>query len=316
METADVVVIGGGAVGCCAALALSGLGFSVILLDAKPQVTHGTKNFALSLSSQRILTKLGVWSAELEQVPVTEVQVSEQGGFGSSYFKNTDFGIPALGFMCLESHLQQRIRATLSNQAKLKTYYASKVTHLKTGTNTKVVHLEDGRKLEAQFIIAADGVASPLRQSLNVAITEVPSTLKALITRIRVQKPKPGLALERFTQFGPLAVLPLSGAEYSVVFSLKQETEIPESAAQTQALLQEAIGWRLGQITDCLKPHYFPLNGLQISHPCQQQVLFLGSSAYHFHPVAGQGFNFALRCTERAARLLAEQGLVWVSLCR
>jgi 2-octaprenyl-6-methoxyphenol hydroxylase len=110
----DIAIVGGGLVGASLALALTGLGLSITLIEAvlpeeESQPSFDTRTTALSNGSRRVFEGLGVWDEiAREATAIRQIHVSERGRFGSAVIDAAEQGIPALGFVVENRVVGQR----------------------------------------------------------------------------------------------------------------------------------------------------------------------------------------------------------------
>jgi 2-octaprenyl-6-methoxyphenol hydroxylase len=146
--------------------------------------------------------------------------------------------------------------------------------------------------------VAADGAQSHCRELLGVTATTTPYHQVALVTTVATHLPHNNLAYERFTESGPIALMPLPGDRRSVVWTLPQGQEqalIDCSDDVFLAQLQQAFGRRAGRFIKTAKRFAYPL-ALTVAHTqALPRAVILGNAAHSLHPVAGQGFNLCLR---------------------
>jgi 2-octaprenyl-6-methoxyphenol hydroxylase len=130
----------------------------------------------------------------------------------------------------------------------------------------------------------------------------------AIVVNAATERPHTGEAFERFTKSGPLAVLPVTGGGYTVVWAVK-----PARAAELVALdetafaaeLLDAFGWRAGRWTKIGRRNTYPLALSRAVETVSGRVVLIGNAAQALHPVAGQGFNLGLRDAATLAEMLA-----------
>jgi 2-octaprenyl-6-methoxyphenol hydroxylase len=168
----------------------------------------------------------------------------------------------------------------------------------------------DGRseRVQAAVAVAADGAGSVLRACAGIEAGVEDYDQVAIVVNAATDRPHTGEAFERFTPSGPLAVLPVNGGGYAVVWAVK-----PDRAAELLALdesafaaeLLEAFGWRAGRWTKIGKRHTYPLSLSRAHETVAGRVVLIGNAAQALHPVAGQGFNLGLRDAATLAEMLA-----------
>jgi len=162
--------------------------------------------------------------------------------------------------------------------------------------------------IDTDLVVIADGGRSSLTQGPSWEKTTRSYSEQALIAAIGVDRPHDGTAFERFTEHGPLALLPLNDERFALAWTL------PEQRAQQLvdcdptaflSALQDTFGDRAGQFTRCEGRRVYPLSRSILSSPISERCVAIGNSAHRVHPVAGQGFNLGLRDVAELAEQLA-----------
>jgi len=315
-ESRDAVVAGGGLAGSLAALALARSGLDVTLVDPAPPrraATPGSdgRSLSLSLASMRVLEALGLGPALAGDArPITVVHVSESGRFGLLRLTAREMGVPALGHVVPAESLL----AGISERA-----IAAGVEYL-ASASVEEAPLEDGgrrlainvagerREVSARLLVVADGAGSKLREAVGVGARERRYASEALVTTAVASHPQPGVAYERFTADGTLAILPRAGDRVGVVWAL------PEARAEEFASLapvdylgrvDAAIGGRLGALAPAAPLKRFPLVETRALAQTAERAAIVGNAAHALHPVAAQGFNLTVRDVAVLAECLA-----------
>ena len=296
----DIVIIGGGPVGMALSLALQDTGISSLLLEARglPEKDEDPRPLALSYGSHLILHRLGVWSGLARKTPITTIHISNRGSLGQTILTPQDAGVPTLGFVVnyhdLFRAMHQRLTASTSG------YMAGAiVTGLDTTENSGTVHFnyqDQEQKVTARLIVLADG--GKLAQQLpDVAYQSHDYHQFAVVGNVKAEKKQSGIAYERFTNNGPVALLP-NEEDFALVWTVS-----PEAVHEITALnesdfllrLHRHFGDRLGNFTHAGKRSAFPLTLKYALNVTAQRVALIGNAAQTLHPVAGQGFNLGLR---------------------
>ncbi len=325
----DVLIIGGGMVGISAALCLRrrlGPGCKILLVEGFPlpakdvdfhaaySPSFDARSTALSYSSCLIYQELELWD-ELAQRACTieQVHVSEQGRFGSTLMRAADYDWPALGYVVENAWLGNVLVQAL-HQTDVQTLSPARVLSASVETDRVRVNFESGECAYAQLLLVADGANSVLRESLGVEVLEQDYSQHALIANIGHALEHRGCAYERFTPQGPLAMLPLlaspaEGQRSALVWSLSEEEaqtlqHCPED--EFLATLQDRFGYRLGRLQRVGDRHSYPLALIEAREQVRSGIVIMGNAAHSLHPVAGQGFNLALRDIARLGAVLAE----------
>lgn len=305
--TTDVCIVGGGLVGLTAAIAFSRQGRSVKLLEAISFVQHNpheldARSIALSFSTIQIFRSLGLWQS-LQSVcaPITRIHVSSAGHFGVSRLNAKDCQLDAMGYV-IEYHLLiQALLAAVKKDPQIKLISAALFKSLKqqkTSVKVNFVLDENEKSVEAGLLIIADGANSSAREALGITNETVDYQQTAIVANIKVLHAPGGWAYERFTNDGPMALLPLPAQRYALVWTNK-----PQRAAELMAMsdedftqqLYDHFGHRLGFFAKLGSRSQFDLKLSRAKQLVSGQCVLIGNAANTLHPVAGQGFNLALR---------------------
>ena len=176
------------------------------------------------------------------------------------------------------------------------------------------VELSSGENISASLLLACDGANSPCRQQAGINISHSDYQQVALIANVATEKSHQNKAFERFTEFGPIAMLPLSElngqSRCSLVWTMPPEQSEDIMALSEQdfkAQLELAFGSWLGAITQVGKRDVYPLILLQAQQQTYHRMALIGNASHTIHPIAGQGFNLGLRDVQQMAQLIANQ---------
>ncbi|GAB3285085.1 2-octaprenyl-6-methoxyphenyl hydroxylase [Parahaliea aestuarii] len=328
-EPRDIVIAGGGMVGISLALLLAEAlppAVRITLVESYPfpapgaSATHPSfdaRSTALSYSSRLLFERSGLWPELAERgCAIDTIHVSRRGRFGSAVLAAAEQGWPALGYVVENSWLGHGLAQALHRQGRVEVLSPARVSRVEASGAGSTVHVqqgEQGRTLRAGLVVVADGADSSLCESLGMVSLDKPYDQHALIANVAFAEPHRGCAYERFTDSGPLALLPLvaaaGGAHRSaLVWALPPERaealQVAEEADFITAL-QEAFGYRLGRFLRAGERHSYPLALRRSNEQVRQGIVVMGNAAHTLHPVAGQGFNLALRDVARLVQTLA-----------
>ena len=328
----DIVIAGGGMVGASLALQLGAVlppSTRICLLEGFPlpaplaqgrpdyHPSFDARSTALSYSSRLIYEKLQIWD-ELQQwlCPIASIHVSSRGRFGSSLLQAGDYGLGALGYVVENAWLGNALVQVLYRQGRVEVRSPVRVLAAQPRDGGMRLQLEGGDEsvIDTALLLVADGATSGLRRQLGVAVEEKSYRQHALVANVGVAKSHHGRAYERFTDQGPLALLPLlpaGGAAHrsALVWSLSPaEAEHLQACPAEEFLqeLQQCFGYRLGRMCQVGERHSYPLSLVQSAEQVRQGVVVMGNAAHALHPVAGQGYNLALRDVAQLGTVLEE----------
>lgn len=314
----DVIIVGAGMVGASFACALTRpatVGQAVprvLLVEAAPislagpprQPGFDSRSTVLSASSRDALERLGLWESLAPQAqPIDQILVSDQGRFGSVRMSAQEQKVPALGYVIENGLLGQRFNKALLETDRFELRASTRVRELRPVPGGMQLVLEDSDEvLRAPLVVLAEGGRSDLAAKLGIEQRIQPYGQSAVIANIGHALPHEGRAWERFTPKGPLAMLPLPDyeGEHRCALVWTQRPEDVEavmalSDAEFLARLQNDFGHTLGKLYKVGTRALFPLNLTVASEQVRPNLALLGNVAHTLHPVAGQGFNLALR---------------------
>ncbi len=319
----DLIIVGAGPVGATLALALAEGDLDVVALDARAAgaIGRGDRSLALSHGARLILERVGVWSAVAAGcdavTPITAIDISQRGGFGHMRLDALEQELPALGYVVSYRALQAALDAALA-RAGIDVCYGAGVGEIRATPAYAVVAALRGdtrTELTARLVALADGRGDI---AAGIARRRHDYGQVALIGKVWPSEPHRGVAFERFTPQGPIALLP-EGDHYGLVW-----TTTPEQSESLLALpdveFLAAVERRFGPRGRAVgvAPHsppafervadrrVFPLQLDYARSVVGERMALLGNAAQALHPVAGQGFNLGMRdAYELAQELLA-----------
>ena len=320
MQEFDVAIVGGGMVGASCALALSGTGRSVVLIEGVAPASSAQPSFderttALGNASRRIFEGLGVWEAiEQSCAAIRTIHVSDAGRFGFARLKASEQGIDAFGYVVANRAIGNALWGRLANAPGVSLRVPARPQSVEIAPDAVTVTIDaDGvrERLTTRVVVAADGAHSSVRSAAGIAASVEDYGQIALVANVQADRPNDGTAFERFSSCGPLAVLPLRDGSFTVVW-----TVLPAHAAQILAMpddaflkeLQMRFGWRAGCFVHAGRRASYALNLTRAAATVAERTVLIGNAAQALHPVAGQGFNLGLRDAAMLAELIVAGG--------
>ncbi len=313
----DLVVVGAGMVGASFCCALENLlresPISVLVIEAiapnnglVKQSSFDARSTALSFGSRKIFEEFAVWQELGAAVSaIDEIQVSDRGRLGAVSLSAQEQKVDALGYVVENKRLGEVLNARLLGSDKINLLSPAAVSSIKAtegGMQLRLQHGDSDAIVDTSLVVLADGGKSPVCGQLGISQSIERYDQHALIANIVFEKPHNNIAYERFTDTGPLAILPLQAIDGtnrgSLVWTLsvEQAAEFREmNEEQLLSLLQERFGFKLGKITNIGERFVYPLSLSLAKEQVRPGLALLGNVAHTLHPVAGQGLNLALR---------------------
>lgn len=314
----SIIIVGGGMAGATLALAISSLTQGKVAVDlveaTRPDDrTHpgfDARAIALAQGTCQQLARIGIWSALRDcATAITHVHVSDRGHAGFVNLRAQDYRVDALGQVIELHDAGQRLFTLLAKAPGVTLHCPAKVVDVLRTEDQAEVQLDNGRRLSGQLLVAADGSRSALAQAYHVQWQQSDYPQFATIANVTTSQAPLGRAFERFTRYGPLALLPMSQGRSSLVWCHVREDRAQVDSwddARFLAELQQAFGWRLGKMLKAGQRHSYPLNLLMANQHVSHRLALVGNAAQTLHPIAGQGFNLGLRDVMSLAETLAD----------
>jgi 2-octaprenyl-6-methoxyphenol hydroxylase len=306
-----ILIVGAGPVGLAAALALKHRGISddITVLEAAPQnaVSFGDRNIALSSASWRFLSRLGVTIAAIERAPIREVEITQRGAFGLLRLDAADVNAKELGAASPYPALKSALDAA-TNAAGIQILYGAKVASVQHVARHAEVRLASGEQMRADCVALADGAGSDLVAEFKRI--ERDSGQIAVITRVSASKPRPGVAFERFTDGGALALIPRADMDWTVVWArpraeAERMLQLDETSLSDE--INAAFGNTMGELKLTARLTSYPLVWRFVEPRVSGAIAALGNAAQGLHPVAAQGLNLGLADAQQFADAMAKR---------
>ncbi|OAT45605.1 2-octaprenyl-6-methoxyphenol hydroxylase [Proteus hauseri ATCC 700826] len=313
----NVIIVGGGMAGATLALALSALNkdkISISLIEtSEPDKGHpgfDARAIALAHGTAKRLDQIGIWSTLKSFVtPINHVHVSDKGHCGFVNISAQDYAISALGYVIELHDAGRQLFAQLKKQPNIQLYCPAKVEYVHRDIDSVEVTLNDGTRLKGDLLVAADGTYSAIAHQCHIQRQREPYEQVAVIANVKTEIDPQGKAFERFTEFGPLAMLPMSEGRSSLVWChpMEKQAEIAKWDDKTIITrLQRDFGWRLGRIEHIGKRNSYPLALQKANQIISHRLALVGNASQTLHPIAGQGFNLGLRDVMTLANTLTK----------
>ncbi|MET0332339.1 MAG: 2-octaprenyl-6-methoxyphenyl hydroxylase [Dyella sp.] len=314
---AGLLIVGGGLVGASLAIALDTAGIAATLVEsAAPQreqpPSYDERNLALARATVNGLEAIGVWRhAQAKATPIEHIRVSRAGDFGSTRIDAARHGVNALGYTLPARELGAALLRRLDECTRLTRLAPASLVAahpMPGGWQAKVRQGDSEHWLRTALLVGADGTESLVRRELGIAAERHDYQQTLFVATLTPQRSHAGCAFERFTDDGPLALLPLTEGRCGLVLTVASEQAAAVAAlddAAFLALAQQRFGWRLGKFTRLGKRHSYAIQRVVASPSVGPHAVLVGNAAQTMHPIGAQGFNLGLRDALTLAELVA-----------
>jgi 2-octaprenyl-6-methoxyphenol hydroxylase len=303
----DILIAGGGMIGTSLGLALAPLKLRVGVVEAvarsaQQQPSFDDRSTALSRSSQRTFQAMGLWSEIVAaSTAIKNIHVSDKGRFGFSHIDAQEQGVEALGYVVINRVLGQVLQSALSSVDGLDLICPARISGVGLSDDNVTATIEDSggqNTLTCRLLVAADGANSTVRDMIGISATRVDYEQWAVVGNVLPERAPENRAFERFTDSGPIAMLPIADERAAFVWMLP-----PAVAQEMLALsdknftdrLQDIFGYRLGKFSKVGKRAAYPLALTKANGLIAKRGVVIGNAAHGLHPVAAQGFNLGMR---------------------
>lgn len=311
----DVVIIGGGLAGasCALSVAKTNPALNIAVVEANQVAgdyhpSFDDRSIALAQQSVEYLQSLNLFEQNAPYTAaIKKVSVSDRGHFGKAHINCDEFAKPSLGYVVEVNPFGRALHLCLT-QSNITLMCPDSVTAIEQTLHSNTLTLQSGEQLDAALLVIADGAQSPTRNLLGLGFNTQPYEQGAIIANVEVAGGHNNHAFERFTQNGPMALLPMSNNRYSLVWCMRQDQIEQHMALNEQdfiSVLQSAFGYRGGQFTKVGMRTSYPLVYGQVESLTAHRTVVIGNAAHAIHPIAGQGFNLGLRDVQVLSNLIA-----------
>ena len=311
----DILILGGGLVGSSLACALDGGSWRVGQVEAS-RPDEGAPGFderklALALASLNALTALDVLPRlATAPVPIKRIHVTRAGDFGAVRLDAADHGRDAFGGVVLARELGQALESRLASSAGLSRHRPAQVLAVEPRADGPVVVLkQDGevRRVRTRLLVAADGTRSLARDAFGIATEDHDYGQTLVVCSIATDRAPDGTAFERFTDAGPVALLPMAGGHYGAICGVARDDAARVLAlddAAYAAYFQTRFGWRAGRVLRAGARSGYPIGRRVAERVTAPRCVLMGNAAQTLHPIGAQGFNLGLRDALSLAEVL------------
>jgi len=312
-----VLIVGGGLVGASLAIALDAAGIDAVMVEAAAprvgeQPSYDERNLALARATVNGLDAIGVWKhAAAQATAIQHIHVTRAGEFGSVRMDAAREGVDALGWTLPARELGAALLRRLDECTRLRRLAPARVASLESladGWRARI-HTGDGEMvIDTPLLVGADGTASFVRDQLGIGVERHDYRQTLFVCTVTPERDHQHRAYERFSDTGPIALLPLAARRCGLVLTVPQHEAKAVEAMDDEAfiaLAQDRFGWRLGRLSRPGKRHPYAIQRVAARSLISQRAVLVGNAAQTVHPIGAQGFNLGLRDALTLAELLA-----------
>jgi len=305
VSNCDIAIIGGGPVGSALAVALAGNDLNVVLLEARDAAinTSDPRSLALSYGSRLLLQRMHAWDSIPDVSAIKTIEVTQKDSPGHTILHAAELGVSEMGYVLPYTALHTALQQSLQ-RSDVKCLYGAAVNDLNDATLT-YTHQGKQCKLTARLVVVAEG-GKLLEATHPPEVTDYGQS--GIIAHVTCTRPDDGVAFERFTPQGPMALLPYKDG-YELVLTGphdKMQEMLGWDDASFLHYLRAHFGDRVGDFLTVGKRDCYPLRLKRAPDITFPHTVLIGNAAQTLHPVAGQGFNMGVRDAWELAQVILD----------
>ena len=313
----DLLIVGGGMVGASLACAVAETGLRIGLVEAHAFDSDGhpgydARSLALAYGSRLIFEGLGLWQSMAEATPIRHIHISDRGRPGFARIEAKELGVDALGYVAQARLIGAALMTRLNALDGIDLLCPARLDSVRLNADSADITLycdDHKREVTAKLLVAADGAQSQVRRQLGIGALRWDYDQSAIIANVSPERPHQNTAFERFTDNGPMALLPLDHDRCALICTVPSAATKDLLALTDEAFiaqLQQRFGDRLGRFLKVGRRQAYPLYMTKSREQIRPRVAIIGNAAQSLHPLAGQGFNLGLRDVAALAEILVD----------
>ena len=311
----DVIIIGAGPVGLCLAKALADQSLKVALVERQPEQALAEPAFdgreiALTHASMRLMHQLDLWRHIPEEgiAPLRNAQVMNGASPHHMRIDGELAGQEQLGCLVPNHLIRRAAWLAVQDTPGITVHAEAKVSAVHADAQQAWTELQDGSRLQAGLLVAADSRFSETRRALGIDADMHDFGKSMLVCRMRHSVEHKHTAWEWFDHGQTLALLPLQEYQSSVVVTVTGEQAqrlVQMEEAEFGREMERRFDHRLGSMQLESTRHAYPLVGVYSRRFVGPRFALAGDAAVGMHPVTAHGFNFGLQSQQRLVREVA-----------
>jgi 2-octaprenyl-3-methyl-6-methoxy-1,4-benzoquinol hydroxylase len=315
MKSFDFAVIGAGIVGSCAALSLARAGYRVALVEAHEpkfwsEETPDLRVVALAADNQKLLDTCGVWKkiADRRAQTYSDMRVWDAAAGNVLHLSASQQARESLGWIIENNNIADALWQAIKLENRIQCFCPDKLESIEQ-ENSVTLKLKSGDIIKAGLVLGADGASSKVRELLGLKSDKKDYGQRGVVAYVKTERAHENTAWQRFLPTGPLAFLPFSDGQCSIVWTLPNEDAERLLQCDEEIFCREltrAFDARLGNVLEVSPRAAFPLQRQLSKEMLQGRVALIGDAAHTVHPLAGQGVNLGLRDVSALLDLLGE----------
>ena len=310
----DIVISGASYIGMSLACVLAKYGLKIALIGNKYnnyyiQKTLPSRQFAINVASIQFFQDIGIKKLlEDTSQPINQVIVEDLINHKQLIFDPNDLNLKNFGFMVDENCLSQSLLSIIKQYKNIIFYTKNQIIHIKNSIYSINLLLSNQYLLTSKLLIIAEGKNSRLRELIGIRTNKISYNQDAIVFNITHEMSHNGIAVEKFFQSGPFAILPKKNYYQSCIVwtDIVNTGKLITSMAKNDVayLVSKKLDNMLGKIKISSDIIYFPLNLMYADNYFKGNSILCGDAMHNIHPIAGQGLNLGLRDVQLLGKLI------------
>ena len=310
----DVIIVGGGIVGLTLANALKASGLSIAIIEQREPATVTAdidlRVSALNPASLAVFERNGVSPESMVRAcGFHQMHVWDSTGAGVIHFDAAELGLETLGSIIENNVIVQALLLAVRAAENIDWRCPQQISEISREQDSHCLTLASGEIIACKLLVGADGARSRVRASAAIEYRRSSYQQQGIVCTVTTEQAHQHTAWQCFLPSGPLAFLPLSTGQCSIVWSM-DEARVPEILALDDntfcRTLERAFDYQLGAVTATSERAAFPLGHGHVDNYVQPGLALIGDAAHTIHPLAGQGANLGIMDAAELAQVIIE----------
>lgn len=312
----EIIIIGAGLTGLTLGCSLAKEGFNIVIIDKQdPKIflakSYDRRSSAISYGSSLILKNIGLWeNVENNAGEILDIRVTDSNSLMHLHYNHKLVGNNPMGYMLENSIMIKQFLDHLESLKNITFLSKSTLKDIMIDKYKATVILDNGTEITSKLVFAADGTNSCVRKKAGIEVYSKNYEQSGIVCTLKHEIHHNHIAQERFLASGPFAILPLKdGYHSSLVWTEKSSLasifmKMPKKEFMHH--LKERFSDYLGELSIVGKCLSYPIELKLARKYASERLILIGNAAHTIHPIAGQGFNLALRDIENITKLISK----------
>ena len=294
----DIIIVGAGIIGMSLALSLSSSNKKIVIIEKNlSNSLKINRVYSISEKTKSFYELLGVWN-NIDEINNIDSMCIYYRNFHQKNMITFSEKINQIkiGYITQSKNISLSLLKKIEEDDNIKLLDncdISKIEDTETGVEVEINNHEN---IEARYLFSCEGSKSSIKKNLQENNIYDDYNSKALVFNIEHTIKNNNAAHQIFLKTGPIAFLPTSNNNFSMVVSIKNKYLNNEIFQEENIahFIEEITNKKFGEIKLTNKLISFNLIGFDSENYVVGNVVFVGDSAHSVHPLAGMGLNLGV----------------------